>query len=198
MKSNALISLLPCLLGLLGTARGQTPAPVVNCESRPACITLYDQAQQQSRDGQLSEALRSYKLAYEVEPDPRLLFSIARVLHKLRQAAEAVSYYHRFIDSEVGDAAQKDKAREYLAQLEPLLTSTTPPPNEQPPGVTLIARPSAAAVPPQSVPVYRKGWFWAVLGGSVAAVGLAVGLGVGLSKRTPTLPDGVNTYEPSF
>lgn len=197
MKSNALISLLPCLLGLLGTARGQTLAPVVNCESRPACITLYDQAQQQSKDGQLAEALRSYKLAYEVEPDPRLLFSIARVLHKLGQAAEAVSYYDRFIDSAVGDAAQKDKAREYLAQLEPLLPPTPPQPNEQPPRAALIAQ-SAAAVPHQSVPVYKKGWFWAVLGGSVAAVGLAVGLGVGLSKRTPTLPDGVNTYEPSF
>lgn len=198
MKSSALLSLLLCLLGPLGMARGQTPPPVANCENRPACITLYEQAQQQSKDGQLAEALRSYKLAYEVEPDPRLLFSIARVLHKLGQVAEAVSYYHRFIDSEVGDAAQKDKARTYLAQLEPLVPPTPAPPKEQPPGVALIEQPSAAPVPHQSVPVYKKGWFWAVLGGSVAAVGLAVGLGVGLSKRAPTLPDGVNTYEPSF
>lgn len=198
MKSSALISLLLCMLGPLGTAQGQTPTPVANCESRPACITLYDQAQQQSKDGQLAEALRSYKLAYEVEPDPRLLFSIARVLQKLGQAAEAVSYYHRFIDSELGDTAQKDKAREYLAQLEPLLPPTPPPPKEQPLGVALIAQPSAAPVQNQSVPIYKKGWFWAVLGGSVAAVGLAVGLGVGLSQRGPSLPAGVNTYDPSF
>lgn len=198
MKSSALILLLLCVLGPTGTARGQTSASVANCESRPACITLYEQAQQQSKDGLFAESLRSYKLAYEVEPDPRLLYSIARVLQKLGQAAEAVSYYHRFIASAVGDAAQKNKAREYLAQLEPLLPPTPPQPKEQPPGVALIAQPSAGAVPHQSVPVYKKGWFWAVLGGSVAAVGLAVGLGVGLSRRTPTLPDGVNTYEPSF
>ena len=43
---------------------------------------LVEQAQQQSKAGQLAEAEKRYKLAYELSQDVRLLFNIARVLDK--------------------------------------------------------------------------------------------------------------------
>ena len=126
MKNKPLGILLVCVVGLPTTALAQTP-PYAVCESNPACVLLYEQAQQQSKAGQLLAALNSYKLAHGVNQDPRLLFSVARVLDKTGQAAEAITYYRRFIDSAVDDANQKDKAREYLTLLQakqPASTST--------------------------------------------------------------------------
>ena len=182
--------------GFLALARGQTPAPV-HCEANTACLSLFEQAQQQSKAGLLTDALRTYKLAYEVQADPRLLFSIARVLHKQGQAAEAISFYRRYIDSEDDGAAQKEKARDYITQLE-LVPPPHPPPQEKLTVIPVVAPPESKPVQPESVPVYKKGWFWAVLGGSAAAIGLGIGLGVGLSNRSPSLPDGINTYAATF
>ncbi len=76
---------------------------------------LVEQAQQQSKAGQLAEAEKRYKLAYELSQDVRLLFNIARVLDKRGQGQEAMTYYRQFIQSAVEDELQKAKAREFLA-----------------------------------------------------------------------------------
>ena len=146
---------------------------------------LVEQAQQQSKAGQLAEAEKRYKLAYELSQDVRLLFNIARVLDKRGQGQEAMTYYRQFLQSAVEDELQKAKAREFLAQLEAKLA-------------TPATTPTVPISDPTTTPVYKKGWFWGVLVGSVAAVGLGVGLGVGLSSRGPTLPNGTNTIEPTF
>ncbi|MBL9040973.1 MAG: tetratricopeptide repeat protein [Myxococcales bacterium] len=177
MKSNVFSVVMLCVL--CGSAREQTPPPI-DCDANAACVALVDQAQQQSKAGQVAEAEKSYKLAYEVSHDARLLFNIARVLDKRGQGPEAMSYYRQFIQAPVEDEAQKAKAREYVAQLEAKLA--VPP------------APTAPSASPMSdlktAPVYKKGWFWAVMVGSIAAVGVGVGLGVGLSNRSPTIPRG--------
>lgn len=140
-------------LGLVGAVRGQTPVSE-NCETNTACLALYEQAQSQSKAGQLTEALRSYKLAYEVQHDARLLFSIARLLHKSGKEAEAVTYYQRFISSDVDDPAQKDKAWEYISQIVSRKPAVTPGLEKEMPVVSDLPRqqpPStASAVPKQS------------------------------------------------
>ncbi|MFO0578452.1 MAG: hypothetical protein U1A78_30985 [Polyangia bacterium] len=108
------------LLLLLGPGRdslAQTAVP--DCGSDTACLALYDRAKQASDENNLPEALRLYKLAYEVRADPRLLFSIARVLHKLGRSQKATVYYKQFLDSPLEDAEQKRKAEQYLGQLQP-------------------------------------------------------------------------------
>lgn len=116
-ESSAILATICVLgggLGLVGSV-GTEPLFSENCETDSACLALYEQAQVQSKAGRLTEALRSYKLAYETQHNPRLLYSVARLLHRLAQGAEAVSYYQRFVDSNVDDPAQKDKAREYVS-----------------------------------------------------------------------------------
>lgn len=170
MKSNLYGVLLICLLA--APVRGQTPE-AAGCEANAPCVALYEQAQQQSKAGQLAEAEKSYRLAYEVSHDARLLFNIARVLDKRGQKEEALSTYRQFLDAPVEDEAQKAKAREFVAQLEGKRVD-----------------PSSSS---GGVPVYKKGWFWGVLLGSTVAVGLGIGLGVGLSRQTPMVPSGTNT-----
>jgi len=200
MKSNVRCVALVWLLAV--PARGQTPA-VIDCETNAACVALYEQAAQQSKSGQLVEAEKSYKLAYEVSHDARILFNIARVLDKRGQAADAMSYYRQFLQAPLQDETQKSKAREYLAQLEANRPSQEPSkydPAARIPSASAGERmapmttlPASQTSDQQTTPIYKKGWFWGVMVGSVAAVGLGVGLGVGLSNRTPTVPSGTNT-----
>ena len=210
MKNKTLVLFLFCLLGFTEAARAQQ-LPHAECESSAACMSLFELAQQQSKTGQLQAAVVSYKAAYNVNQDPRLLFSIARVLDKTGQAAEAITYYQRFTDSAVADWNQKDKAREYLRLLE---AKQTPPPDQVPsspsqevPAPASAALGSSAPLAPSdtalrdigtAVPVYKRGSFWGPLIGSVAAVGLVVGLGVGVLNQRPTFPADVNTFDPSF
>ena len=98
MKSNVSCVLLVCLLWT--TAHGQSP-PAMECDANEACVALVEQGQKQSKGGQLEEAEKSYKLAYAVSHDARLLFNIARVLDKRGQGPEAQTYYRQFIESEV-------------------------------------------------------------------------------------------------
>ncbi len=202
MKSNVCCVVLVCLL--VAPAHGQTPQ-AIDCEANAACVALAEQAQKQSKAGQLAEAEKSYKMAYEVSHDASLLYPIARVLDKRGQGPEAMKYYRQFIEAPVEDQEQKEKARGYLAQLEATLA-----PRQLPPLVPAAraTTPSITPAPPQLVappttegkdtPVYKKGWFWGLMVGSVAAVGLGIGLGIGLSSRGATVPSGTNTAEPTF
>jgi tetratricopeptide (TPR) repeat protein len=196
MKSKVGCIVLLCLLA--APVRGQTSASF-DCETNAACAALYEQAVQQSKAGQLVEAEKSYKLAYEVSHDARLLFNIARVLDKRGQEQEAMTYYRRFIEAPLQDEEQKAKARTYLEQLEAKLAARTVTPPSPSATAATTTNPALTPSGEQSAkPVYKKGWFWGVMVGSAVAVGLGIGLGVGLSNRGPTVPSGTNTIEPTF
>jgi hypothetical protein len=115
MKSSVCGVVLVCVLGM--PAWGQSPA-TMDCEANAACVALVEQAQQQSKAGQLAEAEKSYKLAYEVSHDARLLFNIARVLDKRGQGKEARRTIGSSSRLRSKSQEQKAKAREYVAQLE--------------------------------------------------------------------------------
>lgn len=110
-----LVSLIGLILLAVVQRAGAQPA-VPDCSADPQCLSLYERARQESDGGNLAEAERFYKLAYEVKADPRLLFSIARVLHKGSRPQEAAIFYQQFIDSALDDPEQKHKAQQYLAQ----------------------------------------------------------------------------------
>ncbi len=214
----------------------------------PEFQTLYGKARAASSDGNLKEAVRLYKAAYELRPDPVLLYNIARILHKLTRFQEARIYYQMFIDSPAESEEQKKKAQEYLDALKDIpspagksqsgrtpsasidrgtqsrQTDTVYPASDtassaQPAqavsaenrtaapssvaGLSSSAGPASAAVyeakpDVNATPLYRKWWFWTIVGG-VAAAG-AVGLGVGLSGSAagPQIPSDAFQYTPTF
>ncbi len=188
--------MLICLLA--PSARGQIVAPV-NCEAKVACAALYEKAAQQSKASQFEAAEQSYKQAYDVSQDPRLLFNIARVLDKQGKEPDALTYYRQFLAAPVNDEEQKTKARGYVQQLENKAML------RQESAARVLAEMTKYVLPVPTTngkssvaPVYKRGWFWGVVIGGAAVVGLGVGLGVGLSNRGPTLPGGTNTAEPTF
>ena len=115
MKSSVRGVVLLCLL--VAPAWGQDLAGTP-CATDAVCLALLDQAQHQSRAGALVESEKSYRLAYELSHDAKLLFNIARVLDKRGQAEDAKAYYRQFLESAIQDEAQKAKARELLAKLD--------------------------------------------------------------------------------
>jgi len=123
MKSSREYSLVVGLVALLNArAIAFAAAQIPDCTVEPACQSLYDKARQESKKatieenkgesgrGQrlrhLEEALRLYRLAYEVTADPRLLFTIARVLQKLERHQEAEQYISKYDQSPL-DVSEK-------------------------------------------------------------------------------------------
>lgn len=151
-----------------------------DCVTDSACQALYEKALAQSSAGNLPEALSLYQLAYATQADPRLLFSIARLHHRLGQGAQAIPYYQRFLDSDYDDAAQKSRAQGYLVELQ-----QTSPPAAPPAAVVPTTTERATVV---SKPVYKQWWFWTSIAGGTAAA-IAIGLGVMLTQVT-IVPNG--------
>lgn len=124
--------------------------------------------------GDYESALSAYQQAKQRAPnDPQVMILIGRTLSKLCRFSEAIESYDRFRALDPTPAPEVEArlqqyirdAREQRGCTRPL----APPPGPKPE----TARPT---------PVYKRGWFWGVLGGSVAAIALGVGLGVGLGR----------------
>ena len=169
MKSSVRGIGLLCLLAAPARGQGQEP-PVTACETDPVCAALLAQAQHQSRAGSLVESEKSYKLAYELSHDARLLFNIARVLDKRGQAEDAKAYYRQFLESAILDEAHKVRARDLLAHLDvkQVLSGAsqiapTPPTTKTPAGLALRAGDLIVTLRDGSV---VRGTPWEVVSGS--------------------------------
>ena len=225
MKTKLLCSSLLFATLLISGEPAWADSESVDAPESPEFQALYGKAREESNKGKLKEAVRLYKAAYELRPNPVLLYNIARLLHKLTRFQEARIYYQLFLDSPVEDSEQKRKAREYLEALRekpspekvvpstPVdVTPTVPDAAASPSPTTSASTPAAAVRSAQpssnvlatarlgteSTPLYRKWWLWTIVGGAVA-VG-AVGLGVGLSQAKPgtQVPADAFQYAPTF
>lgn len=197
------IALLLVLLGLPCSALAQS---VIPCDRHPECARELSIAQQKFMQGELEPALFAIQELFDKYQDPRLLYSIARLFHRLSRYVDAISAYRRYLDSGAeSDALLLDKARRQLAEAEaslqalshdvpadPLVRSDLPDSgaSESSKPKTLSGGTETGGAPATAErhstsgrPVYKRAWFWIVLGG-VAATTVAVGVGIGLTSTT--------------
>lgn len=197
--------LLLILLELPCSALAQS---VIPCDRHPDCGRELAVAQQKFAQGELEPALFAIQELFDKYQDPRLLYSIARLFHRLNRYAEAISAYRRYLDSGAeSDAQLLDKARRQLAEAEASLQALQPdfgadqqirsdrPSDglseklEEKPllgrAETGVALTSAGNHRATGRPVYKRAWFWIVLGGAAAAI---VGVGVGIGWTSATAP----------
>lgn len=169
-----------------------------DCLELAECRRYFESARQLSDSRQYNAALTSYEKAYALRPSAWLLINIGRVQQKMGRPADAVTSFQRFLaDAEHQPAEAVEAAREYLKQAESDLAAQREKERlaAQPQlltGANAATGTSAAASPSEQKiegkPVYKKWWFWLVLGGAAAAAATAVAVGVTVGTAGPSEP----------
>ena len=136
----------------------------------PAALELSEDARNRYDRGEYERALVLFNEAYAREPDPNLLFNIARCHEKLGQPQAAIEKYEAFLASPNGDPTGREKAaasRDELVQRRELAASKSGKPASR----TLGGETGESApVPDGSVNLTP----WLLLGAGVAAVASGV------------------------
>jgi len=157
----------------------------------------YRKGQAHYRLGEFEQALTAFKEAYRNREDPSFLFNIAQCERQLGHKPEAERMYTSYLRTwpEAPNRAEVEQLISTLhAQIEEEKKAVEPPPPTAP--LPSVAAPAAAPTvvvqaPPPRRPIYKRWWLWTTIGGAVA-VGLAVGLGVGLTRH-PSNPTASTT-----
>jgi tetratricopeptide (TPR) repeat protein len=185
------------------------------CLKDPVCHEHYEQALSQYDAGRYDDALAGFQAAYARRQMPWLLINIGRAVQRLGRPQEAINYYERYKKAEPNiDPEAEKRVNKYIEQARALLEQTPEQPNlpippkpepTPPPTGTLTASPSPTAPtpppPPATKPIYKKWWFWTIIG-VVAAGAVAGGVAGGLAsqKKPPAEPflPGDTIYTPTF
>ncbi len=185
------------LLLLLGLSALASPTAVAapnpsdeGCNQDDECRGHFITAKTLYKQQDYTNALQEFQTAYKRRQTPILLANIGRTLHKLGRPKEALDYYRQCQEAAKTDLELQEKLKAYIAESKALLDAAAPPPPVAEPSEPA---PSALVAPVQPVdthkPVYKKGWFWAVIGVSAAVVVGGVVTGVVLGTRAQTMPD---------
>lgn len=224
-SSISRVLLLVSLVGVCaGVCAGVFAAPAYadpkgksdGCLKDSVCHDHYQQALAQYDAGRYEDALTGFQAAYARRQMPWLLINIGRTVQRLGRPQEAISYYERYKKAEPNiDEESERRVNKYIEQARALLEQTPeqpnlalpqkPPPPATPPALT--ANPGTApepptSQPPASKPVYKKWWFWTIIG-VVAAGAVAGGVAGGVvssQKKPPPEPflPGDTIYSPTF
>jgi len=83
--------------------------------------TLAEQARARYREKDFAGAVALFERAYELQPDPAILFNIGRIHEQANNVDAAIAYYHRFIADQSVDIDLRDTALQRLATLEKIV-----------------------------------------------------------------------------
>ncbi len=202
--------------------------PDDGCLRDSECRGHYEKAMKSYSGGRYEAALPEFQAAYGQRQMPWLLVNIGRTLHRLGRLEEAVQYYNNYEKASLGsDPETLKKVQEYRTQAQAALdamkgiqgggstagttpTGTTntaspsasPTLNLNPTGTDgSNSAPAAATSSDAQKPIYKKWWFWTIVGGGVAAItilGVGIGVGTSSSGTTDPIPAGTTVYSPTF
>lgn len=159
------------------------------CNQDDECRGHFINAKALYKQQDYTNALQEFQTAYKRRQTPILLANIGRTLHKLGRPKEALDYYRQCQEAAQTDLELQEKLKTYIAESKALIEAAPPPPVAEP--SEPAPSPLVAPVPPVDMPkpVYKKGWFWAVIGVSAAVVIGGVVTGVVLGTRAQPLGD---------
>lgn len=177
-------------------------------EDKEAARQAFSEAQRYYNLNQYADALEAFKRAYWNYEDPVFLYNIAQCHRLLKHKAEAIEFYRSYLRNSP-NARNRVEVQRVIAELEASLQQdralanappegtiastppvTTPPPatSEPPPSAPAAALVTSSPPPPRAdKPVWKRAWFWGVVGGAAAVVA-GVAIGVGIATSTPRDP----------
>ena len=176
---------------------------------------LFERAQASFSQGRFDEARADYQAAYDVEPLPAFLFNIAQCYRNMGDYERAQLYFHRYTVREprgpnrpaaerlAAEMSKLAEARRHQLGAEsptgepaaaPSGAAVTTPPLTPPPDqaagnrqTSLLAVRDSGQPAPASPPIYRRGWFWAGVGGVVLLGATAAALTLSTNQPQGTL-----------
>ena len=161
------------------------------------------------------EAAIAFEKAFELRPDPAILYNAAQAHRLAGNKPRALSLYESLLKlygsripnrAEIGDHVRNLKQAIAADRHATSAPPVTPLPSRE--GEVGIAPPESASVPPPAVviqtgpaamvqtaaptkpPLTKRRWFWGVVGGAAVVVvaGVTVGVVLGTTKTVPPTP----------
>jgi tetratricopeptide (TPR) repeat protein len=118
-------------------------------------------------------AIERFIQAYAIDPDPNLLFNVARSYERLGEVDAAIEKYEQFLNTPGADASGRARAQESLRALRE--SKSAPAPAASQPGEPVSA-PSSATSTPADASAGPSALPWVVLGGGVVFTTVGVSL----------------------
>ncbi len=195
------LSLIVLGIVLAGSAVSAEAAPKrISCESDPECVRLRNEGQRMYEADNFQMALSALISAYVIQADPVLLLNMGLTLLGLGRHQEALERCQQF---ELRVPKRSEQENSHLAlckkNAERMAAESSAKAKEAEEARTKAAAASAAveaaaaekereARAQQARPVYKRAWFWGVIGGIVAAgviVGVTAAVLTSPAHRTP-------------
>lgn len=150
----------------LNMTTGQERQPeVLGNLSHLRALDEEQRAEDHTRAGEHTQAMASWQAAYRSDPRPIYTFRVAESARQAGALGEAVASYQRFLrDTHPPEfPSERQTAEQYL----PIVQKD---------------------YQDQKKPVYKRWWFWTILGGAAAGIGAGIAAGVVASQSQATLP----------
>ncbi len=183
-----------------GTAASASSARRIACDQDAECERLRDEAQRLYEADKFQLALSALTSAYVIKPDPALLLNMGLTLLGLGRTQEALERCQQFelrVQKRTEQESQllslckqnaqrlEEEARVKAKQAEEASVKAAA---ETAAAELAAAEKEKAERAQRERPLYKRAWFWGVLGGVVAAgviVGVTVGVVTSPAYRTP-------------
>ncbi len=166
-----------------GTASPPPNAPAATTAEDPR--PLFERGSALYALGRYGEAAPLFERAFELKPDPALLYNAAQAYRFNGNKTRALTLYQNYYRLYGEQIPNSDDVKRQIEQLKEAIAlderaKVAPPTGMQTPssGVTTLV---ASPPPPRPKPLVRRPWFWVAVGGAAAIVitGVAVGAAVG-------------------
>lgn len=163
-------------------------------------MSLYER---KDYEGAATELLQ----AYEQRQLPRVLLNLGTIYRKMGKAVEALGFYERYLKAEPNPPAKIKKDLDtFMAETRALVEA--PEVQEElarrkEPGPAGWNRDTGEMEPwlsaqlkqeEQNRPIYKKAWFWGIIGGVVAA-GVITGVTAGVLVNQRSIPSGITIVQ---
>lgn len=163
-------------------------------------MSLYER---KDYDGAAAELLQ----AYELRQLPRVILNLGTIYRKMGKAREALSFYERYLKAEPNPPPKIKKdvdvfivetralveapelKEEIERRKEPGPAGWNRDTGEMEPWLSAQLKQEA-----QNRPVYKKAWFWGLIGGIIAA-GIITGVTVGVVAQQRAIPGGITIVQ---
>ncbi len=196
-----------------GAPAQSLPPPGNGKDNRPLREVL-DSATRHFQNSEYDQAIAEFQLAYTKRQLPTLLFNIAQAHRKAGHFSEALALYERFLkddpksallpEAEAHAAAMRARLDAERASAEREAAERLAKKRTEEAEAMAIAREAERkkadealllAAKTKEPPVYKKAWFWGIIGGVVAASAITAGVVIGIKLREPASDLGVRVVD---